>query len=176
MTATAPLTVDLGCGPKKLPGAVGLDIYPYPGVDIVADLNKTPWPVEAGKFHVINCSHVIEHVTSTVDFLKEIHRIAAPGAEVRFATPHYSSVNSWIDPTHVRHLSAFWYEPFMAGQYLGAQTGAFECVSTEVSFGKSVRCLIPRLIVWIRGLAYWEKHFAFTYPGADINTVLKVVK
>jgi SAM-dependent methyltransferase len=168
--------VDLGCGPKKIAGAIGLDIYAYPGVDVVADLNKTPWPVEANSFDFINCSHVIEHVANPVDFLREVHRIAKSGATVRFATPHFSAVNSWIDPTHVRHLSAQWYQPLMKGEYLAAQTGVFELISTGVSFGKSLRSLIPKLMVKLRGLKHWEKHYAFVYPAMDIETELRVVK
>ena len=32
--------LDLGCGIRKRPGAVGVDIVPNPNVDIIHDLNK----------------------------------------------------------------------------------------------------------------------------------------
>lgn len=95
-------TVELGCGPKKPEGALGVDAYPYPGVDVVTDLNSIPWPLEDNRFDTINASHIIEHVEDVVSFLSEIHRIAKPGARVKIITPHFSSLNSWGDPTHVR--------------------------------------------------------------------------
>lgn len=169
-------SIDLGCGPNKMPGAIGLDIHPYEGVDIVANLDQTPWALPASHFDVIRCSHVIEHVQNPAHLLKEIHRIARPGARLQVFTPHFSSVNSWSDPTHVRHLSCQWYEPFLKGSYLAAQTGEFELIATRVTFGKSLRCLIPKAIIKFLGLKHWEKHYAFMYPGTDIETELRVVK
>ena len=32
--------IDLGCGAAKKEGFTGVDIFPYPGVDFVADLEK----------------------------------------------------------------------------------------------------------------------------------------
>src|SRR5436190_1707390 len=52
-------TLDIGCGGSKTPGAVGIDILPAPGVDIVHDLNKLPWPLEPNRFDAIVCSHVL---------------------------------------------------------------------------------------------------------------------
>lgn len=163
---------DLGCGSKKMPGSVGIDIHPYPGVDIVLDLNKTPWPISNGEFDKVIASHVIEHVQDMVPFMREIHRILKPGGTVVVYTPHFSSVNSWTDPTHVRHLSARWYRSFQKGEYLAEQTGAFDLIQTRVTFGKSLRSRMARLIVQMRGLDKWEKNSAFRYPGMDVETEL----
>ena len=168
--------VDLGCGPKKTPGALGVDIFPFPGVDVVTDLDKTPWPLEEAGFDRIRCSHVLEHVADVVAFLAEVHRIAKPGATLHITTPHFSSLNSWSDPTHLRHLAANWYDPFTAGGYLAQRTGVFEPVFSTVQFGKSFRSLIPKLMVRLLGQHKWEKHFAFVYPGVDLETELKVIK
>jgi len=168
--------IDLGCGPAKTPGAVGFDHHPYPGVDVVGDLDGTPWPFPDNGFDRVICSHVIEHVADPAAFLAEIHRIARPSAAVEVTTPHFSAQNSWNDPTHRWHYGAFWYEPLLKGGYLGVQTGLFTCESTEVGFGRSVLDYLPRLLVAWRGLRYWERRCAFRLPGADIRTVLRVVK
>lgn len=39
----APLKLDIGCGKNKQAGFIGIDIYDFPGVDIVADLRQTEW-------------------------------------------------------------------------------------------------------------------------------------
>ena len=168
--------VDLGCGPRKTEGALGVDIFPYPGVDVVADLNKPDWPLEEGRFDRIMANHVVEHVLDVILFLSEIHRIAKPGAEVVLVTPHFSSRNSYADATHLRHLAITWYETFVSGGYLSERTGEFELVSSRVKFGKSVRSMLPKLMIRLFGYEKWEKQYAFLYPATDLETVLRVRK
>lgn len=57
------IKVDLGCGANKLPDFVGVDMRPLPGVDIVMDLEKYPWPIPTEVASVVTCSHVLEHIS-----------------------------------------------------------------------------------------------------------------
>lgn len=168
--------VDLGCGSKKEAGALGVDIFPYPGVDIVANLDEVPWPLEDSKFDRITSTHILEHVADVVAFLSEVHRIAKPGGLLQIVTPHFSSINSWADPTHLRHLSTNWHELFLPGGYLVERSGEFELVYSKAKFGKSLRSLIPKSMIKMFGQEKWEKHYAFVYPASDIESVLRVVK
>lgn len=43
---------------------------------------------------------------------KEIHRMCVNGALVTVITPHFSSLASWRDPTHLHHLSFFSMDHF----------------------------------------------------------------
>ncbi|MEZ6003159.1 MAG: methyltransferase domain-containing protein [Planctomycetota bacterium] len=168
--------LDLGCGPNKTAGAWGVDHHPYPGVDQVLDLDSVDWPLPAGHFSEIHASHVIEHVASIPAFMREIRRIAAPGALVRITTPHYTSIDSWTDPTHRWHLACGWHETFTQGDsYLGAQLTGFEHVSTELTFRRGLRNAIPKLMIRVKGMLWYEKNNAFRYPARNIHTVLKVV-
>src|SRR5687767_9570637 len=36
----AQVVLDMGCGPKKIPGAIGVDMCAFRGVDVVWDLDK----------------------------------------------------------------------------------------------------------------------------------------
>lgn len=45
-------------------------------------------------FSVIHFSHVIEHVPSPLKFLKEVHRVLAPGGMVITATPNINSLQA----------------------------------------------------------------------------------
>ena len=56
-------TLDIGCGPHKLNGAVGIDLRPLPGVDLVQDLDQHPWALPANQYDFIRCQHVIEHLS-----------------------------------------------------------------------------------------------------------------
>lgn len=58
----AGIRLDIGCGRNKAPGWVGIDFQPLPGVDVVWDLTKFPWPLESNSVLVAQASHVLEHV------------------------------------------------------------------------------------------------------------------
>jgi len=169
-------TIDIGCGPRKLPGSFGVDVFPFPGVDKVFDLNQKPWPIEDNQFDFIRASHVIEHVEDTKNFLAEIHRIAKPGAEVLIETPHFSWVDSWNDPTHKWHLSSTWHHCLKAGEYLATVVGVFESISSVIEFNKSFRSIIPRTIAFLFGQESYEKHYAFIFPARNIHTRMRVIK
>ena len=178
MSAATPATADIGCGPNKTAGAVGIDRHPFEGVDVVCDLDKTPWPLLDGSFDRIVASHIIEHVTSIPDFMREIHRIGRPGALVFVTTPHYSSNHSWQDPTHRWHLGTKWHETFCTG-YLAAQLPPFEFVSVEVEFSHKLSNLVTRWYIrWLgaKGLERWERGRAFRSPAKNMCTCLRVVK
>ena len=168
--------IDLGCGPNKVPGAYGVDRHAYQGVDQVVDLDQPPWPLPSDTFDRLYARHVIEHVADIGAFMREVHRIARDGAIVQIITPHFSSLNSWEDPTHRWHLSAKWYATFTE-RYMADQMPAFEHISTEIQFARrSLRGILSRLMIRLRGQAWWEKHYAFILRGRNIVTELRVRK
>lgn len=169
--------IDLGCGPNKRSGALGADHYAYPGVDLVFNLDEMPWPIKSDSFDKVFAHHVIEHVGSIPKFMSEIHRIARKDASVKIVTPHFSSVDSWKDPTHRWHLSARWHTVFCEPQkYLHAQMPGFAEISTEVAFSSNFINIWPRLIIRMAGIKAWEKRNAFKYPAKNISTELRVLK
>lgn len=54
--------LDIGCGQNKQPGFVGMDVTPYPGVDIVHDATMFPWPIPSDTVSLITASHFFEHI------------------------------------------------------------------------------------------------------------------
>jgi predicted SAM-dependent methyltransferase len=169
--------IDLGCGPKKKQGTLGVDHFPYPGVDVVFDLNRVPWPLNDNLFETVYASHVIEHMDNIPDFMREIHRISNQNAVVHIITPHFSSLDSWKDPTHRWHLSIEWYWPFCnPDSYLTKQIPEFEVINSYVKFSSSLRNITPKIIHRLFGQKTWEKHYPFRYPAKNIHTELRVVK
>ena len=108
--------VELGCGARKIPGAFGIDIADGPEVDLVHDLDIVPWPVADASCDAVSLNHVIEHLGNIPRAVGECARILARGGLLWVATPHFSDVSSWTDPTHRFHLGLRSLEPF----YLGA--------------------------------------------------------
>ncbi len=67
--------LDIGCGRWKTKGAIGVDIIPSKGVNVICDLNKVPYPFLDESADKIMCFEVIEHLKNYKVILKEFHRI-----------------------------------------------------------------------------------------------------
>lgn len=178
--------LDVGCGRNKVSGATGLDRYPVPGVDIVADLESFPYPLSDNSFDEIHASHIIEHVQDVPRFVSELHRIAKPGARIHIRTPHYSYAGSWRDPTHRWHFSAYTFEYFEEthpnNYYAGGSK--LRVVSVHVSMLNLWRAIGVEWMVnavnkhprWRFFRRFWEEYLAFIMRAREIRAVLEVVK
>jgi SAM-dependent methyltransferase len=129
-------TLDVGCGgTKQRATSFGVDMYPTPGVDVLADLTR-PLPLADRGVDRIYAVHVLEHVLDLVAVMNELHRVLADDGVLHVLSPHWQSIAAVADPTHVKYLdvqtfkwfcgphgsSAVWY-PLHAG-YDGASVFA----------------------------------------------------
>jgi SAM-dependent methyltransferase len=96
------ILLDLGCGPNKQKGFVGLDKRKMDGVDIVHDLEKFPYPLEDECAIQVLCSHIIEHIKPWlfIPFMDEIWRLCKPNAQLLISMPYGASRGFQQDPTH----------------------------------------------------------------------------
>lgn len=96
--------LDVGCGARKVTGAIGVDRFSLPGVDVVHDLDIYPWPFANESFDRIVFCHSASHLQDIAKTLKECYRLLRPGGIIEIIAPHYSSDNFNTDPTHRIHL------------------------------------------------------------------------
>ncbi len=164
--------LDVGCGPHKLAGAIGIDHIARPGVDVVHDLNVAPWPLNQSDFDFVRCQHVIEHIANLKTLAQEMWRVSKTGAHIEFITPHYSSYASWGDPTHLYHF-ALGSIPQLFEMMVGP--GKYRIVKNEIKFSGSALDFFGWLIYKISPKKY-EKHFAWIFPCNEIHTTVEVVK
>jgi ubiquinone/menaquinone biosynthesis C-methylase UbiE len=140
-TAPAPRRIDIGCGPAKRPGYLGLDLFPLLGVDIVRDVDRHGLPFSGGTITHVYASHVLEHFRDLVHLMNEIGRVCCPGAEVELIVP--TLLGPWAagDPTHVRLFNArtFGYFTGEAEESYAGITARFELVEQEVSTSMRVK-------------------------------------
>lgn len=103
-----PLLLDIGCGPARAPGHVGLDRYPFPGVDVVRDLRRG-LPFNDSIFDGVRAHHVLEHFTGDdlLFVVDEMWRVTKPGGQLEVTVPDATSPNRYRDPTH---LERDWHE------------------------------------------------------------------
>lgn len=98
--------LDIGCGDRKLPGAVGVDHLKLPAVDVVHDLSQFPWPFMDGEFELVFANHFMEHAGDVLQTLGEIHRILKPGGRLVMQVPYFRAVDAFTDPTHCHYFTS----------------------------------------------------------------------
>lgn len=103
------ICVDVGCGAGALARRltsrferyIGLDLVSYGGFPegpsasfVRADLNVTPFPLEAAIADVVLSVETIEHIENPRAFVRELVRLAKPGGLVLVTTPNQQSALS----------------------------------------------------------------------------------
>lgn len=123
--------LDLGCGPNKKEGFVGVDSRQFDGkVDIVHDLTITPWPWEDESVEEVNASHIVEHFSwpQRVGFFNELFRVMKVGAKAQIVIPHWASARFYGDPTHREPMSEFaFYYLLRSWRYMNAPHTDYTC-------------------------------------------------
>lgn len=116
------MKLDLGCGPHKAPGHVGVDLRPQPGVDVVADLTST-WPFSSSSIDEVRASHCFEHLPEPLHTMDELFRVLKPGAIAHVEVPSTNGPGAFQDPTHKSfwNLNSFLY--YDRSQPLGSLYG-----------------------------------------------------
>ena len=119
------LKLDLGCGPNKREGFLGVDCRDFKGVDQVVDLAELDptgrehgiiayknWPWDNDSVEEVYTSHFVEHLTSEqrIHFVNELYRVLIPGGKCLLITPHWASCRAYGDLTHKwPPVSEFWF-------------------------------------------------------------------
>ena len=162
-------TLDVGCGVRKYPGAIGIDVNPASAADVICDLDRFPYPFADRTFDNLRAIHVIEHLTDVIGSMEEFHRLVKPGGRVRIETPHYSDFSSFCDPTHKHHLNSFSF------RYFGENHGGFGYY-TDAKFREiSVRVKLLAFWRWLgfeflvnrfpRFRKFWEFYLCYMVRG-----------
>jgi hypothetical protein len=168
--------LNLGCGQKKVSGAVNLDISNRVGADVVHDLSIVPWPLPSDSFREVHAQDVIEHLGDTVGVMEEIHRVCCGGAHVRITVPHFSSANAFTDPTHRKQFSYFSFDYFDPAHPLGFYSHAcFRRTRGQIVFYPSLVNKVVHRLANRRPQTY-EQRWAWMFPAWFLSIDLEVVK
>ena len=174
--------IDLGCGPSKMPGALGVDVYPWAGVDVVANLDQVPWPLPDNSFDEIYFNSSLEHLTDIKAVFDEAHRIARNGAVIVIHAPHFSSADTYTDLTHKHGFSIFSFDPFLSDHaHPGDPAPTFRLISRRFEcwiLSNRIRLKPYWIIEKLANIAphFYERFLAFIFPARSIHVFLEVVK
>src|SRR6516225_2772550 len=85
-----PVVLELGCGPNKTPGRIGIDRIDLPGVDIVADIDQGLGFLPDGSVDAIYSESFFEHVNDLEALVREVARVLKPDGYNWLFVPHFS--------------------------------------------------------------------------------------
>ncbi|HEX9245356.1 MAG TPA: methyltransferase domain-containing protein [bacterium] len=180
-----PVILDLGCGARKVPGAFGVDMVDQPGVDLVHDLEATPYPLPENCADEIHLNHVLEHFANLLPILEEVWRLSRPDGRVLIRTPHYSGTYAWIDPTHHRAFSAKSFHYYGENAYSFYTRARFHVVRVRLKYFMIEEDWPWPQRVWGRAVQWFldrhptfgERFLAYLVGGIDeMHVTLSAIK
>ena len=172
--------LNIGCGADIKKGYINLDYIKQPGVDVVYDINKFPWPFKDNTFDKIFCSHTLEHVESVEKVMKEIWRISKPGANIVIRVPHFSCGVYYRDISHRRPFSYFTMDYFAneSIDYKRKDSSLFKIVKRKINFTRLSFTFLNYIFNPLINLSpsFYERFFCWIFPASEVIYVLETLK
>lgn len=106
------IVLDLGCGPNKKEGRIGIDRLDLPGVDIVADINEGFPYFSDHSIDEIHSKSLFEHVENLEFFMREIVRVLKKTGKNYLFVPHFSNPYYYSDYTHTKFMGLYTFYYF----------------------------------------------------------------
>jgi len=164
----------LGCGNDIKKGFINLDSVKLPGVDIVHNLDKFPWPFKDNSFDYILSISTLEHLENLIKTMEEIHRICKNNAIIEIIVPHFSSMGAFKDPTHKHFFTYYSFNYFIdKNNYNFYSKARFKILKRKIIYGK-----LFFLFEWIANLfpKFHEVFLRKFLPVRDLFFRLEVKK
>ncbi|GMR19299.1 MAG: hypothetical protein BMS9Abin34_432 [Patescibacteria group bacterium] len=173
--------LDLGCGKRKMSGAVGIDSNPRSDADVIHDLNEFPYPFEDGEFNRVVALNILEHLKEPLRVMEELHRICKSGAAVHIEVPHYSSVDFYTDPTHEHPFATRSFDYLVKGNPLfdfRYSDAEFAKREVRITFSESDWGPLAKLLETAVNQfpLFYETHLAFILTAHKVIFDLEVRK
>lgn len=112
-----PVIIDLGCGPKKKEGRIGIDKIDLPNVDIVADIEQGLSFLPDNSVDEIHSRSVFAHIEKFEELMGEITRILKKDGTAHVFMPHFSNPYYYSDYTHRRFFGLYTFYYFVDTAY-----------------------------------------------------------
>lgn len=169
--------LNLGCGTAHMDGWTNVDLYPGEGVDVVLDLDQPVWPWADGSIKEIFSAHTIEHVKDHIHFMKECHRILAPGGYCSIRCPFGFNEAAMGDPTHQRPFFPWTFAGFAHG-YDIHNTRSQQHHPSRWNFSWDIIEMAVLMSDWVQKLPFYKLYstklmYILNNVGSEIRVVYK---
>jgi SAM-dependent methyltransferase len=100
--------LDIGSGTAHIkdfrPDVVSTDIQPFPGIDVVADAHRLPFPDRS--FSGVVMLDVLHHLERPIEFLQEASRVLRPGGRLAMIEPAMTTLaRGFYDRFHIEPVN-----------------------------------------------------------------------
>lgn len=92
------VALNVGCGPTRIAGEIGVDLHPTGGCDVQADLMALPFA--DGSVDSVRLDHVLEHLdqSASIGALFQAWRVLKPGGRITVGVPDlWQYCRAWMD-------------------------------------------------------------------------------
>jgi len=163
--------LNLGCGKdikSNKEGWINLDEIKAPGVNIIHNLNKFPYPFKKNEFDYIFCSHILEHVKDLKKTFKELVRITKNNGIIKIRSPHFSSGVTYMDPSHKTFFSYFTFNFLFLYDNSGKKN--FKIKKRNFNFTRTKFIFLNPIINPLLNLSpmMYERFFCWIFPTSEI--------
>lgn len=168
--------LNFGSGDDIKKGYVNADIIKLPGVDLVHNFNKFPYPFKDKEFDEVFTSHVLEHLDDLPRVMKELKRVCKPGAKIIIHVPHFSCGVSYRDPTHRRLFSYFTFDYFTDECFYDLPK--FKIKRRRLNFTRWAFPFLNKIFNPIINInpAMYERFLCWVLPCSEVIFELEVIK
>ena len=170
--------LNLGCGKDIREGYINLDRVALKGVDVIQDIEKTPFPFEKNYFDEVYASNILEHIDNFVQLMEEVHRICKKNAIIKIIVPYFACAGAFQDPEHKRFFTLRSFNYSLPENYNNFITKArFKIIKKKLKFTRK-NWLINLPLEFVINYFQWayERFFCFIIPMQEVYYELKVIK
>lgn len=150
------VNLNLGSNVHVKEGYVNVDLEPWPGVNVVCDLEK-PWPFESDSVDYIMAEDIFEHLHSPTHSMNEAWRVLKPGGELYLRIPSTDGRGAFQDPTHVSfwNMNSLYYYSVDHPDYHFLYPSLIHC-----SFSIQAEHTAPNLlkVIWVNAICKKVPH------------------
>jgi len=179
------IIIELGCGPRKKEGRIGIDAVDLLGVDIVADLEEGLPFLPDNSVDQIHCRSFLEHIKNFENLMAEIVRVLKRDGTAHIFVPHFSNPHYYSDFTHSRFFGLYSFYYFVDSEsQLKRKVPNFytdiriKILSQRLIFRSSFKIINPfrKLFGWFINRhtsieEYYEENLCYIFPCQGIEIV-----
>lgn len=121
------LALELGCGDRKRhPNAIGIDLLPNEGVDIVGDIYSVLRKFPDKCISAVYSYHCFEHLDNLDVIMSELGRVMVKKAPLIVVVPHFSNPYYYSDATHRQPFGMYTFSYFAEDRIFSRQCPIYQ--------------------------------------------------
>jgi ubiquinone/menaquinone biosynthesis C-methylase UbiE len=170
--------LNIGCGRSIEKESINLDFIKLPGVNVVHDLNKFPYPFKDNTFDEVFADNVLEHLNDLQKTLEELSRISKKEGVIEIIVPLAPTMHAFRDPTHKLFFTYRTFEYFTEDtKTLNHYTKArFKILSRKIIFHNRLKFSTWLINLNPKFTKFMTEFFSQFFPPAFLRIKLEVLK